>query len=89
MSNNSMHAIQEKYFDIIRDVENNEGELTPDMEKALKINEDEKESKALAYIQRISEGDGYVDRLSTEIARLTKIKKSEQVLKYLIHWLIV
>jgi hypothetical protein len=75
-----MYAIQEKYFDIIRDVENNEGELTPDMEKALEINEDEKEAKALAYIQRIDEANGYVDRLTKEIARLTKKKKSQQAL---------
>ena len=74
----SLYAIQEDYVDIIRDVEENDGELTADIESALAINEEEREAKALAYIQRIDEETAFIDRVSKEITRLTKMKKTKQ-----------
>ena len=74
----SMYKIQDDYIDILSQVEEGEGELTPELEEALKINEEEKEAKALAYIQRIEEEGVFIDRVKKEINRLKEIQKRSQ-----------
>ena len=78
MSNRTMYAIKDDNYDIIDEVESLDGELTPDLEARLKINEEEREEKSLAYIQKIEEKESYVERLDKEIKRLTQMKKNEQ-----------
>ena len=77
MSYKTMYKIQDDYFDIINQVEELEGELTPELEEALKINEEDREAKSLAYIQKIQEKEDFIDRIANEIKRLQAMKKSE------------
>lgn len=74
----SMYKIQDDYINILSQVEAGEGELTPDLEKDLKINEEEKEAKALAYIQFIEEEGVFIERVKKEINRLKEIQKRSQ-----------
>lgn len=65
-----------------------EGELTPELEELLKINEEEVEQKCEAYISIINEEKGDINTIDDEIARLTNLKNSklnkiENLKKYL------
>jgi len=73
-----LYKIQDDYIDILSQVEDGEGELTPELEESLKINEEEKEAKSLAYIQRIEEESVFVERVKKEINRLKEIQKRSE-----------
>jgi hypothetical protein len=74
----SLYEIQEDYARIIADLQECEGELTPEMEFALTINRDELENKAEAYALRILEFNGQSALLKVEIDRLqTRAKQFE------------
>jgi hypothetical protein len=54
----------------------NEGELTPDLEQALQINQDQLQAKGISYGYVIKSIEAESDIIDTEIKRLTQLKKT-------------
>jgi hypothetical protein len=67
--------IRQEYVSLIDTIEQNEGELTPEMEQALTINRQELSAKSLAYVEFIGNLEAQNDRIDEEIRRLQKLKK--------------
>ena len=65
---------------IYENLEENGGELTPEIEQALVINEKELQSKGIAYVELIGFTESYVSRVDEEIKRLQAIKKRNTLL---------
>lgn len=73
--------IQQDYLGLMREIEEVEGELTPELEERLKINEEELEQKVKAYHHVIQHAKADVVVIDEEIARLNKIKQSKEGLQ--------
>lgn len=78
MSN--IFEIQESLLDIFNQVEENEGELTPELEKQLIIKEDELKYKVKSYTDAIKYIENDLSLINEEIARLNALKKSKDKL---------
>lgn len=73
MSQN-LFNIQEEYYEILQQIEELEGEITPELEEALKINKENLEAKIKAYYYYIKQNEGNIKTIEDEIERLqTKI----------------
>jgi len=72
----SLYVIKEEYLDLISQVEQAEGELTPELESALTINKAELEVKSIAYVEVIKQRESFNARIDEEIKRLQAIKKA-------------
>lgn len=72
----SLYNIEEEYLKIANQLE--DGELSPELETALAINEAELQGKAVAYAYVIKDSDDTVDAIDAEIKRLQGLKKTEQ-----------
>ena len=72
----SLYVIKEEYLDLIIQIEQAEGELTPELESALTINKSELEVKSIAYVEVIKQRESFNARIDEEIKRLQAIKKS-------------
>ena len=72
----SLYQINSEYLDIISQVEQAEGELTPELESALTINKAELEVKSIAYVEVIKQRESFNARIDEEIKRLQAIKKA-------------
>jgi len=68
--------IQAKYAAIAAELDNLDGELTPELEKELAINEQERDDKMEAYAYIIKESEANSVIIKDEIARLNKLVKS-------------
>lgn len=71
----TLYQINNEYYDLISQVENAEGELTPELENALTINKAELECKSIAYVEIIKQRESLNERISEEIKRLQNLKK--------------
>lgn len=72
----SLYVIKEEYLDLISQIEQSEGELTPELESALTINKSELEVKSIAYVEFIKQRESFNARIDEEIKRLQAIKKA-------------
>ena len=72
----SLYIIKEEYLDLISQIEQAEGELTPELESALTINKSELEVKSIAYVEVIKQRESFNARIDEEIKRLQAIKKA-------------
>tara|TARA_R110000822_G_scaffold227432_1_gene360081 strand:- start:421 stop:915 length:495 start_codon:yes stop_codon:yes gene_type:complete len=72
----SLYNIETEYLEIADQLEG--GEVTPELETALAINETELQGKAVAYAYVIKESDDTVGAIDAEIKRLQGLKKTEQ-----------
>ena len=72
---NTLYDIKENYLALINEVEEMEGELTPEMENKLKINQNELQNKAISYHSFILSKDSFNLQIDTEIKRLQALKK--------------
>jgi len=72
----SLYKIEKEYLEIANQLE--DGELSPELEMALAINESELQGKAVAYAYVIKESDDTVNAIDAEIKRLQGLKKTEQ-----------
>ena len=72
----SLYVIKEEYLDLISQIEQSEGELTPELENALTINKAELEVKSIAYVEFIKQRESFNARIDEEIKRLQAIKKA-------------
>lgn len=85
----NIYDIADDYIAVIAEIENNDGELTEDLEKKLQITEDELEEKLRAYRSVIKQNESFVDYNKDEIKRLRDRNKSfdntkERLCKYII-----
>lgn len=85
----NIYDIADDYISVIAEIENNEGEITEDLEKRLQITEDELEEKLRAYRSVIKQNESFVDYNKDEIKRLRDRNKSfdntkEKLCKYII-----
>jgi hypothetical protein len=74
----SMYEISKNAQEIIWALEENEGELNPDIESALRINQNELQDKAINYSYAIKTVSNDVDAISEEIKRLQALKKAKE-----------
>ncbi len=76
--------IRKEYTDLISQIEENEGELTPEMEQALAINRQELAEKSLAYVEFLGNLEAQNNRIDEEIRRLQQLKRhNQQMLTFL------
>jgi len=75
MNKITLHSIKQDYLDLINEVEELEGELTPETEYKLKINQSELQSKAIAYHSVILSKEAFTSTIDNEIKRLQALKK--------------
>ncbi len=76
----SLYNIETEYRTLIEQVELSEGELTPEMEEQLMINETQLQSKSIAYLEFIGSKETLNTRIDDEIKRLQALKKSNNTL---------
>ena len=69
--------LTEEYLQLMQDIEECDGILTPELEERLQVNQDNLEAKVKGYhhIMQIAKGD--IATIDDEIERLTKIKTSK------------
>jgi hypothetical protein len=72
----SLYNIEQEYLEIANQLE--DGELSPELEQALAINERELQGKAISYAYVIKESEDTVSVIDAEIKRLQGLKKTEQ-----------
>ncbi len=77
---NSLYKINQDLLEIFQQVDDQEGELTPEQETALEIKEGELQQKAVAYREVIGASESFISRIDDEIKRLQAIKKQKQSL---------
>ncbi len=71
----SLYHIEKEYLEIITQVDELQGELTPELEEALKINASQLQGKSIAYLEFIGSREELNTRVDAEIKRLQAIKK--------------
>tara|TARA_R110000765_G_scaffold354218_1_gene444305 strand:+ start:21 stop:509 length:489 start_codon:yes stop_codon:yes gene_type:complete len=71
----TLYDIKKEYLELIQEVEEMEGELTPETEYRLKINSNELQNKAIAYHSYILSKDSFNMQIDSEIKRLQALKK--------------
>jgi len=72
---NTLYDIKQEHLELIQEVEEMEGELTPEMEYKLKINQNELQNKAVSYHSYILSKDSFNMQIDSEIKRLQALKK--------------
>lgn len=76
----TLYNINNDYLELISQVEQAEGVLTPELEQALTINKSELEVKSIAYVEIIKQRESLNERIDNEIKRLQALKKSNDTL---------
>ena len=76
----TLYNINIDYLELINQVEQAEGVLTPELEQALTINKSELEVKSIAYVEVIKQRESLNERIDNEIKRLQALKKSNDTL---------
>lgn len=72
---NTLYEIKNEYLELINQVEEMEGEITPEIENQLIINQNELQNKAIAYHSVILSKDAFNMQIDNEIKRLQGLKK--------------
>ena len=72
---NTLYDIKQEYLELINQVEEMEGEITPEIEQQLQINQNELQNKAIAYHSVILSKDAFNMQIDNEIKRLQALKK--------------
>ena len=70
--------IQSEYQQLVNQLIENQGEITPELELALQINKDNFHSKSENYGYITKQFDGEMDIIDNEIKRLQQAKKSRE-----------
>lgn len=77
---NTLYEIKQEYLELINQVEELEGEITPEIEEQLIINQNELQNKAIAYHSVILAKDAFNMQIDNEIKRLQALKKRNNTL---------
>ncbi len=72
----TLFEIEAKYFALQQQLMDSEGELTPELEAELTINQEELQNKARNYLAVIKTQEGKISTIDEEIKRLQGIKKT-------------
>lgn len=80
----SIYNIQQEHLRLMAQIEDMEGEITPDVADSLNLTKEDFESKAVSYGYVIKQLDDDIEQLKTEIKRLTDIKDKKEILKELL-----
>jgi hypothetical protein len=70
-----MYHIRAEHLGLLKEIEEAEGELTPEMEQALALTEEEFEDKAVSYGFVVKSFEDVEELLDKEIKRLTALKQ--------------
>jgi hypothetical protein len=80
----SIYQIEQSYNQLAEELIENGGELTPSLEEALAITEEQLQNKSVAYSFVIKQMDADIDTIDAEIKRLQAAKKQrEKATEYL------
>ena len=71
----TLYDIKKEYLELINQVEELDGEITPEIEEQLQINQNELQNKAIAYHSIILSKDSFNMQIDNEIKRLQALKK--------------
>lgn len=71
----TLYNIEKNISDIFAEIEENGGEITPEQELALQINENELKTKLTNYRHAITEWEGDIEKCKLEVKRINDIKK--------------
>lgn len=71
----SMYNIRAEHLGLIKEIEEADGELTPEMEQALALTEEEFEDKAISYGFVVKTFEDAEEIIANEIKRLTVLKQ--------------
>ena len=77
---NTLYDIKQEYTELINQVEELDGEITPEIEQQLIINQNELQNKAIAYHSVILAKDAFNIQIDNEIKRLQALKKRNNTL---------
>ena len=75
---NNIYEISKEFFDVVEELENNGGEITPELEQQLSFVSETFEKKCIDYGWVIKYKSAEVDIIDNEIKRLQNLKKSRQ-----------
>lgn len=75
---NSLYQINQDLLNLFQQVDDQDGELTPEQEELLIIKEGELQQKAVAYREVIGSNESFISRIDDEIKRLQALKKQKQ-----------
>lgn len=78
--NKSIFAIEEEYAKLMLELEEAEGEITPELADALEVSEVDRDKKMQSYAYIIKAREASVKTIKDESARLAKIKKLDETL---------
>jgi len=76
--NKSLFHIAQDYLVLADTLEQNGGEITPDIEELLSINKDQLQTKGVNYALVVRQLLGESEMIDKEIERLTKMKKAKE-----------
>lgn len=76
--NKSLFHIQQDYLQLAAILEENGGEITPEIEESLAINQEQLQVKGVNYAFIIRKLTGESEMIKSEIDRLSKLMKSKQ-----------
>jgi hypothetical protein len=71
----SLYEITEEQRELINQIESLDGELSPEMEEALAINQSQLAQKSVAYLEVIRAKEAFNGLIDNEIKRLQALKK--------------
>jgi hypothetical protein len=74
----NIYKIQHEYQQLVNELIENGGEITPEIELALQINKDNFHSKSENYAYITKQFDGEMDIIDNEIKRLQQARKSRE-----------
>ena len=75
MSKKNLYQIETEYMELMNTIQENFGEITPELEEALIINKSELNQKSVAYTEIIKSKESFNTRIDDEIKRLQQLKK--------------
>ena len=75
MSNNTLYNIKQEYIELQRQAEEAEGVLTPELEQAMKITDDDKVAKSMSWLSVIRSKEALITQGQSEIKRIQQIIK--------------
>jgi hypothetical protein len=74
----TIYQIEQSYNQLAEELIENGGELTPSLEEALAITEEQLQNKSVAYSFVIKQMDADIDIIDAEIKRLQNLKKQRE-----------
>jgi len=72
----TLYSITEEQRYLLSEIEQMEGEITPEMEEQLIITAHQLDSKSIAYLEVIKNRESFISTIDDEIKRLQQLKKT-------------